>query len=244
MRPMPRGRASALHKGLPLGSGLGSSGASACAAAVAVDAVARPVAGPLTDARRGLHATAEGVACGTPHPDNVAPCGRGRDRADPRASIPCGWSRCPSPEDLWFWRSTPPACQVATADARAVLPQARELCPHTVAQAARLGLLLVHALHVERSVGMLGEADRRRPSSSPRGPAWSRATVEAKIGLRTRPARSRAPSAGPGPTTFALSRPTNHGPRRPARHPRRGLHLGVGVAGLGDRRSRRTRGRA
>ncbi|MEX1365237.1 MAG: TRAP transporter large permease subunit, partial [Nannocystaceae bacterium] len=61
-----------LLKGLPLGSGLGSSGASACAAAVAVDAaleLSLPATALVEAARH-----AEGVACGTPHADNVAPC--------------------------------------------------------------------------------------------------------------------------------------------------------------------------
>ena len=60
-----------LHKGLPVGSGLGSSGASAVAAAVAVNALA---GSPLARSELlGACAEAERVACGAAHADNVAP---------------------------------------------------------------------------------------------------------------------------------------------------------------------------
>jgi len=60
-----------LHKGLPIGSGLGSSGASAVAAAKAVNLLA----GEPRDEQAlvGLCARAEQSACGAAHADNVAP---------------------------------------------------------------------------------------------------------------------------------------------------------------------------
>jgi homoserine kinase len=165
-----------LHKGLPLGSGLGSSGASACAAAVAVDAVlglGLP-ATMLVEAARH----AEGVACGTPHPDNVAPCIVGGVVLIP-ALDPLRLISLPVPEHLWLALYTP-GVSVATADARAVLPRQVSLSA-TVTQAARLGLL-VHALHVG-DLSLLGEAIA--------------ACVEAGA--------IACSISGAGPTTFALA---------------------------------------
>ncbi|MCC6751698.1 MAG: homoserine kinase [Deltaproteobacteria bacterium] len=59
-----------LHKGMPVGSGLGSSGASAAAAATAVNLLA---GSPLSPAALiPACAEAERVACGSAHADNVA----------------------------------------------------------------------------------------------------------------------------------------------------------------------------
>lgn len=61
----------ALHKGLPLESGIGSSGASAVAAVVAVnELLGRPV-GP--DVMLAAAMAGEQAGCGAAHPDNVAP---------------------------------------------------------------------------------------------------------------------------------------------------------------------------
>jgi homoserine kinase len=60
-----------LHKGLPVGSGLGSSGASAAAAAQAVNLLC---GAPLATGELVVFcAEAEAAACGSAHPDNVAP---------------------------------------------------------------------------------------------------------------------------------------------------------------------------
>jgi homoserine kinase len=88
-----------LHKGLPLGSGLGSSGASAAAAVVAVDAALALGLGPtqLVEAAR----TAEAIACGAAHADNVAPAVVGGivliSALDPLrlVSLPCIWPCTP-----------------------------------------------------------------------------------------------------------------------------------------------------
>ena len=185
-----------LHKGLPLGSGLGSSGASACAAAVAVDAALELglPATVLVEAARH----AEGIACGTPHPDNVAPCIVGGIVLIP-ALDPLRLVSLPVPERLWLALYTP-GCSVATADARAVLP-ARVPLSDTVTQAARLGLL-VHALH-EGDLALLGEAvvdDIVEPARASLIPGY----LEAKAACVEAGALACSIS-GAGPTTFALA---------------------------------------
>jgi homoserine kinase len=185
-----------LYKGLPLGSGLGSSGASACAAVVAVDAalgLGLP-ATPLVEAARH----AEGVACGTPHPDNVAPCIVGGMVLIP-ALDPLRLISLPVPEDLWLALYTP-GVSVATADARAVLPRHVSL-QATVTQAARLGLL-VHALHMG-DLSLLGEAvvdDIVEPARAGLIPGYP----EAKAACMEAGAIACSIS-GAGPTTFAIA---------------------------------------
>jgi homoserine kinase len=185
-----------LYKGLPLGSGLGSSGASACAAVVAVDAVlglSLP-ATVLVEAAR----YAEGVACGAPHPDNVAPCIVGGIVLIP-ALDPLRLVSLPVPEDLWLALYTP-GVSVTTAQARAVLPRQVSL-QATVAQAARLGLL-VHALHVG-DLSLLGEAvvdDIVEPARAGLIPGYR----EAKAACVEAGAIACSIS-GAGPTTFAIA---------------------------------------
>jgi homoserine kinase len=66
-----RGVALAIHKGLPLESGIGSSGASAVAAVVAAnELLGRPVS---TDVLLACAMDGEQAGCGAAHPDNVAP---------------------------------------------------------------------------------------------------------------------------------------------------------------------------
>jgi homoserine kinase len=185
-----------LEKGLPPGSGLGSSGASACAAAVAVDAVLglNLPAATLVEAAR----FAEGVACGTAHPDNVAPCIVGGLVLIP-ALEPLRLISLPVPENLWLALYTP-GCSVATADARAALPRQVSLSA-TVTQAARLGLL-VHALHLG-DLALLGEAvadDIVEPVRAGLIPGYR----EAKAACLEAGALACSIS-GAGPTTFAMA---------------------------------------
>lgn len=185
-----------LRKGLPLGSGLGSSGASACAAAVAVDAALELSLPATVLVEAARHA--EGVACGTPHPDNVAPCIVGGIVLIP-ALDPLRLVSLPVPDGLWLSLYTP-GCSVATADARAVLPGRVPLAA-TVSQAARLGLL-VHALH-EGDLALLGEAivdDIVEPARAGLIPGY----LEAKVACVEAGALACSIS-GAGPTTFALS---------------------------------------
>jgi homoserine kinase len=185
-----------LHKGLPLGSGLGSSGASAVAAAVAVDAALGLELSPthMVEAAR----VAEAVACGAAHPDNVAPAVVGGIVLIPHLD-PLRLVSLPAPDGLWLAVYTP-GCSVATADARAVLPPTVSLAD-AVGQAARLGLL-VHALHVG-DLALLGEAildpivEPARAGLIPGFPAAKAACYEAgAIGCTI---------SGAGPTTFALA---------------------------------------
>jgi homoserine kinase len=185
-----------LHKGLPLGSGLGSSGASACAAAVAVDGALGLGLGvePMIEAAR----TAEAVACGTPHPDNVAPCLAGGLVLIP-ALDPLRIVHLPVPEQMWLSVYTP-GCEVPTKRAREVLPHSISLDQSTQ-RAARLGLL-VHALH-EADLPLLGEAIVDvlvEPARAPLIPGF----LDAKAACMEAGAIACTIS-GAGPTTFAIS---------------------------------------
>lgn len=185
-----------VHKGLPLGSGLGSSGASACAALVAAEAALGLGLAPtqLIDmAREG-----ERVACGSPHPDNVAPSILGGVVLIP-CLAPLRVIPLPVPKGLWLAIYTP-GCQVATAEARRVLPASVPLGA-VVTQAARLGLL-VHALH-DGDLGLLGEAiadDIVEPVRAQLIPGF----LDAKAACHEAGAIACSIS-GSGPTTFALA---------------------------------------
>jgi homoserine kinase len=185
-----------LVKGLPLGSGLGSSGASACAALVATVAALELQVGveTLIESAR----VAEAAACGSPHPDNVAPALLGGivliAATDPLRVI-----SLPVPEHLVLAIYTP-GCEVRTADARAVLPRQVGL-DAVVRQAARLGML-VHALHVG-DLQLLGEAifdDLVEPARAHLIPGF----LDAKINALEAGALACTIS-GAGPTCFALS---------------------------------------
>lgn len=185
-----------LDKGLPLGSGLGSSGASACAALVASVAALGLQVGTDTlieAARKG-----EAIACGSPHPDNVAPALLGGivliTATDPLRVV-----SLPVPDSLRIAVYTP-GCEVNTADARAVLPE-RVRLDASVRQAARLGLL-VHALHAG-DLALLGEAivdDIVEPARAPLIPGF----LDAKINALEAGALACSIS-GAGPTCFALA---------------------------------------
>lgn len=185
-----------VEKGLPLGSGLGSSGASACAAVVAADAALELGLGPepLIEAAR----YAEGIACGTAHPDNVAPAILGGivliPSVEPLRVVPL-----PAPDRLWITVYTP-GCEVNTADARAAMP-ATVRVSDCVGQAARLGLL-VHALHTA-DLQLLGEAVVDALAEPARAPLIS-GYVDAKAACCEAGALACSIS-GAGPTTFALS---------------------------------------
>ncbi len=185
-----------LHKGLPLGSGLGSSGASACAALVAANAALGLDLGShqlVELAREG-----ERVACGAAHPDNVTPGIVGGIVMIPNLE-PLRFVSLPVPEDLWFALYTP-GCEVSTKAAREALP-ARVRLAETVRHASRLGLL-VHALHVG-DLQLLGEAivdeivEPVRATLIPGYPDAKAAAVEAGA--------IACSISGAGPTTFAIA---------------------------------------
>jgi homoserine kinase len=185
-----------LYKGLPLGSGLGSSGASAAAAAVAVDAVLE-LGLPRTVLVQACR-EAEAAACGSPHPDNVAPAIFGGIVLIPSLD-PLRVIELPVPESLWLVIYTP-GCEVKTADARAVLPASVRLAD-AVGQAARLGLL-VHALHTG-DLALLGEAVMD-PIVEPARAGLVPGFREAKAACSEAGALACSLS-GSGPTTFALT---------------------------------------
>ena len=106
-----------LHKGLPLGSGLGSSGASAAAAAYAVNVL---LGSPLRKAELlGPCVEAEAAVAGR-HADNVAPALLG-GLILVRSLDPPDLVRLPVPEGLTVAVGTP-RHEVSTRDARAALP--------------------------------------------------------------------------------------------------------------------------
>ena len=130
-----------LHKGLPVGSGLGSSSATVVATLRALDLFFDH---PLEEARLLQAAgAAESRASGALHLDNVAPALLGGARfldALGRAVA------LPFPRDLRFVVAMP-ELSLLTRDARAVLPQAVPL-PLALDHARNLASL-VHALHAE-----------------------------------------------------------------------------------------------
>lgn len=141
-----------LHKGLPVGSGLGSSSASAVAGAVAVGAWLDGVTPAQLPAWKAAHAAllldaageAEAIASGAHHLDNVAPCLLG----GLQLTTPLGQRPLPWPDDVALVLASPPFA-VATKDARAVLP---EQVPMTTA--------IAHAEHLAAAVVALYTADR------------------------------------------------------------------------------------
>lgn len=126
-----------IEKGLPLGSGLGSSGASAVAAAVAMNSLLEEKLSPnqLLDACR----SAEAVACGSPHGDNVAPALLGGIVLLPQGSEVEPIS-LPVPSGLYFALAHPDV-EVRTEQARAVLPAEVPLAK-AVFNAGQLGHLI------------------------------------------------------------------------------------------------------
>ncbi len=126
-----------LHKGLPLASGLGSSGASAVAALVATN----EALGLGADADQLLAAAMEGerAACGTAHPDNVAPALHG-GLLLVRPGEPPQLTELPVPQGLTCVLLHP-HCEVATEAARAVLPATVPLAT-MIAQAGNLAALV------------------------------------------------------------------------------------------------------
>ncbi len=215
-----------LDKGLPLGSGLGSSGASAAAAIVAADAALQ--LGLPDDALVEAARHAEGVACGTPHPDNVAPAIVGGVVLIPSLD-PLRLVSLPAPEGLWVVVYTP-GCEVKTADARAVLPKAVSVAD-CVGQAARLGML-VHALHIG-DMKMLGEAvvdSVAEPHRARLIPGY----VDAKAACCEAGALCCSIS-GAGPTTFALAEDQDRAKALLEILEEQYTHAGVPGQGLVDR---------
>jgi homoserine kinase len=127
----------ALHKGLPLASGVGSSGASAVAAVVAVnELLGRPAD---LDLLLRCAMAGEQVGCGAVHPDNVAPALYG-GFVLARSADPPDIVRLPVPAGL-ACAVLHPAMEVHTGTARALLGDTVPL-KAAVRQWANLGALV------------------------------------------------------------------------------------------------------
>lgn len=131
-----------LHKGLPVGSGLGSSSATVVATLRAVNAWC---ALPLDDAALLAAAgEAEAHASGAPHLDNVAAALLGGLRLVDPPAAGAGAHRLPFPAGLRFVLAVP-ALSLATRTARAALPAAVPL--GVAVEHAQNLACVVHALH-------------------------------------------------------------------------------------------------
>lgn len=112
-----------LHKGIPLGSGMGGSGASAVAGAAAVNAL---LSEPLPREALLEHALAgEAAACGSAHADNVAASLLG-GLVLVLAEAPRHCVRLPAPPDV-HCALVHPALRVETREARQALAEGFEL---------------------------------------------------------------------------------------------------------------------
>lgn len=137
-----RGIRLALHKQMPLGSGLGSSAASSVAGAAAVGALfgdSLPKEALVGCALRG-----EAAASGAPHADNVAPCVLGGIVLI-RGNDPLDLIRLPVPAALRIVL-VHPHVEVLTAEARRLVAQHRFAIGQAVANLGNIAAL-VHALH-------------------------------------------------------------------------------------------------
>ena len=133
-----------LHKGLPVGSGLGSSACSVVAALVALNAYhGEPLGqGELLPMMGRL----EGSVSGSVHYDNVVPCYLGGLRL--LLDQTGGASRALPFFDQWLLLLAYPGVRIATARARAILPD--HYSRAALIEHGRQLATFVHALHSRR----------------------------------------------------------------------------------------------
>lgn len=132
------GFAVSIHKGIPLGSGMGGSAASAVAAVVAAN---RLLGGVLSDAEQLACAVAgEGAASGAGHPDNAAACLHGGLTAVVGLDPP-RVERIPLPASLRCVL-VHPHIEIETRAARAALPAALSLNVHVEQSMSLAGFLV------------------------------------------------------------------------------------------------------
>lgn len=183
-----------LHKGLPLGSGMGSSAASAVAAIVAIDGLFEDDV-PLRN-QLSIAAECERVACGAAHMDNVAPSLMGGIvLLPPREASPVS---LPVPEGLWCG-VVHPHLELRTEDSRAVLPSQVSLQVATEAMGQLA--LLISALY-EGNISRLGKALEDRLVTPYRAPLVP-GLLEGLKGLDGTPVIGGGLS-GSGPSAFVL----------------------------------------
>ncbi|MBU0926478.1 MAG: homoserine kinase [Spirochaetes bacterium] len=177
-----------LHKGMPVGSGLGSSAASVVAAVMACDEFYGNPLGP--DGRIALMGELEAELSGGLHWDNILPCALG--------GLRLGSSRLPVPAG-WVWLVAYPGIRLETKAMRSVLPASVSL-REAVERAGGLGLF-VDALH--RGDGLAAAALMTdhivEPRRSPMIPGFG----SLKEALRGAGALASGIS-GSGPTVFAV----------------------------------------
>ena len=185
-----------LHKGLPLGSGLGSSAASAAAAAFAVNAL---VGMPLRKAELLLPCIEAEAAVSGRHADNVAPALLG-GLILVRSMEPLDVVRLPTPEGLCVVVVTPDF-ELATRDARAALPRSVPLTA-LVRFAANLAGM-IHACH-SGDLGLLARCVRDDIVAPVRAALVPGATRAIEAALDAGAVGSSV--SGSGPSLFALCR--------------------------------------
>lgn len=192
----PPGIALDIHKGLPIGSGLGSSSASAVAGVVAVNQL---LGAPLT--RRELVPYAmegERIACGVAHADNVAPALMGGFVLI-RSISPLEILQLPTPDSMHITLVTP-HIELRTIDARRVLRGSTPLSSVTKQLGNVAGL--VSGLF-QNDIGLIGRSledviiEPERSKLIPGFYAVKKAALDAgAIGCSI---------SGSGPSLFALS---------------------------------------
>jgi homoserine kinase len=126
-----------IHKGIPLGSGMGGSAASAVAAVVAASALLKKKLTPDQQFRYALEG--EKIASGAAHPDNVAPCIHGGLTLSSLEFDP-PMIRLPFPKSL-AWVLVHPNVKVETKIARKILKEVVPLSQF-VGQTARLSAFI------------------------------------------------------------------------------------------------------
>ncbi len=177
-----------LHKGMPVGSGLGSSAASAVAAVAACDEF---YGNPLgAEGRLALMGELEAGMSGGLHWDNLVPCALGGLRLG-RAALPV--------PDGWTWLLAYPGLRLETRRMRAALPETVPL-RDAVEQAARLGAF-VDALHRGdgRAAAALMIDPFAEPARAPLIPGF--AAIKSKL---LAAGALAAGISGSGPAVFAL----------------------------------------
>ena len=185
-----------VHKGLPIGSGLGSSAASAAAAACAVNLL---VGSPLRKSELiGPCIEAEAAVSGR-HADNVAPALLG-GLILVRSVDPLDIVRVPLPEGLHITVVTP-AFELPTKRARAVLPEMVPLSD-LVRNTANIGAL-ISACH-SGDLGLLGRCVTDRVVAAARAALVPGAPQVMAAALDCGALGSSI--SGAGPSVFALCR--------------------------------------
>lgn len=185
-----------VHKGLPIGSGLGSSASSAAAAACAVNLL---VGSPLRKSELVEPCIEAEAAVSGRHADNVAPALLG-GLILVRSVDPLDIVRLPLPEGLAIAVVTP-AFELATKKARAVLPADVPLAD-LVRNTANIGAL-VSACH-SGDLGLLGRCVTDRVVAPARAALVPGAPEVIAAALDSGALGSSI--SGAGPSVFALCR--------------------------------------